>query len=96
MLISAALREKVKASPSRCDEAVASIAAGATQVVEAAEPAVCNASAADARILGEALEGRAELFVTGDQEILRLKSIARMRIVSPRELWDALRSEREA
>jgi predicted nucleic acid-binding protein len=89
-----ALREKIGATPERCDEAVASIVNGAAQVVEAAAPAACEAGTEDARILGEALEGRAELFVTGDAAVLKLKSVGSMRIVSPRELWDALRSEK--
>ena len=88
-----ALREKVKATPLRCDEAVASIVHGAAQVVEAADPAKCESSVKDALVLGEAMKGKAELFVTGDAALLRLKSVESMRIVSPRELWDALRSE---
>jgi len=87
-----ALLQKVKATPERCHEAVASILAGAAQVIETADPADCDASAEDALILGEAVAGGAKFFVTGDTALLRLKSIVLIRIVSPRELWDSLRS----
>lgn len=87
-----ALLQKVKATPERCNDAVASLLAGAAQVIETADPADCGASAEDALILGEAVAGGATFFVTGDAALLRLKSIALIRIVSPRELWDSLRS----
>lgn len=90
-----ALREKVKAPLERRDEALASILTGAAQIVETADPAECEASAQDALVLGEAVAGDAELFVTGDAGLLRLKSIGSLRIVSPRELWDTLGSENQ-
>ena len=39
-------------------------------------------------ILSSALNGKADVFVTGDQEILSLGKIGRMQIVSPRGFWD--------
>lgn len=90
------LREKVKATPERCDEAIASILTGAAQVVETADPVDCKASMEDALVLGEAVAGEAELFVTGDASVLKIESIGSMRIISPRELWDSLRSESDA
>jgi putative PIN family toxin of toxin-antitoxin system len=89
-----ALLQKVKATPERCDEALASVIGGAAQIVEAAAPADCEASPEDALILGEAMAGNAEFFVTGDAGLLRMKSAGVFRIVSPRELWDSLRSEK--
>ena len=41
----------------------------------------------DLPILACALEGPAEVFVTGDRELLRLEAVAGMPIVSPRQLW---------
>ena len=41
----------------------------------------------DLPILACALEGPAEVFVTGDRELLRLESLAGMPVVSPRQLW---------
>jgi len=46
---------------------------------------------ADRLILGTAVAGGAELFVTGDKELQRAARIASMRIVSPRQFWQLLR-----
>ncbi len=45
----------------------------------------------DVIILSTALSGGAELFVTGDKEILALGKIQHMEIVSPRKFWVILR-----
>jgi len=47
----------------------------------------------DILILSTALHGNAELFVTGDKELLELEKIQSMRIVSPRKFWETLKSE---
>jgi putative PIN family toxin of toxin-antitoxin system len=47
---------------------------------------------ADRSILGAALAGRAELFITGDKELLRVGRIASLRILSPRQFWELLRA----
>ena len=46
----------------------------------------------DVIILSTALSGGAELFVTGDKEILALGKIQHMGIVSPRKFWEILRN----
>ena len=46
----------------------------------------------DVIILSTALSGGAELFVTGDKEILALGKIQHMEIVSPRKFWEILRA----
>jgi putative PIN family toxin of toxin-antitoxin system len=91
-----ALREKVKAPPERRDIALESILNGAAPIIETADPVNCNASAEDALILGEAVAGEADVFVTGDTGVLGLKSIGAMRIVTPRQLWDSLSSAESA
>lgn len=45
---------------------------------------------ADIIILSSALNGKADIFVTGDKEILDLKRLGKMMIVSPRTLWHKL------
>ena len=47
----------------------------------------------DIPILSTALNGDAELFVTVDKELLDLERIQSMRIVSPRKLWETLRTQ---
>ena len=44
----------------------------------------------DILILSTALNGNAELFVTGDKELLELKKIQSMRIISTRKFWEIL------
>lgn len=44
----------------------------------------------DILILSTALNGNAGLFVTGDKELLELKKIQSMRIISPRKFWEIL------
>lgn len=46
----------------------------------------------DILILSSALNGNAELFVTGDKELLELGKIQSMRIVSPRKFWETIKT----
>lgn len=46
----------------------------------------------DVPIINSALNGSAELFVTGDKEVLRLKQIDEMMIIDPRSFWELLKS----
>ncbi len=71
-------------------EIVDFVSSEATQVVDNAEPASVNVDAADAIVLGEALAGHADLFVTGDAALLRLAAIGALKIVSPRQFWEVL------
>ena len=44
----------------------------------------------DIPILGCAIAGKADVFVTGDKELLELRKIEDLAVVSPRELWNRL------
>jgi uncharacterized protein len=58
------------------------------RVVEPGEnPAVQIRDAADLAILACAIGGGADVFVTGDKELLELRRVGKLPIVSPRELW---------
>ena len=46
----------------------------------------------DLLMLSSALNGGADLFITGDKELLGLKSIKNMDIVSPRMFWERLKA----
>ena len=46
----------------------------------------------DVVILSTALNGKADIFVTGDKELLRLRKVGTMEIVSPRGLWEKLKA----
>lgn len=47
--------------------------------------------AADIAMVSSAINGRAELLVTGDKEILALKRVNDMEIVSPRQFWERIK-----
>jgi putative PIN family toxin of toxin-antitoxin system len=85
-----ALREKVRLPASNAVEVAEFVTSEATQIVDQAEPANVKADADDARVLGEALAGQAELFVTGDAALLKLAAVDALKIVSPRQFWEAL------
>ena len=48
----------------------------------------------DAWVLASAVAGEADLMVTGDQDLLDIASQAPLRIVNPRDCWEALRQRR--
>jgi predicted nucleic acid-binding protein len=50
-------------------------------LVDKAEPARVKADADDARVLGEALAGQAEVFFTGDAALLKLGAVDALRVV---------------
>jgi len=87
-----ALREKVKLPDTRSVEITEFLSGEAIQVVDKAEPAEVNVDAADALVLGEALAGQAETFVTGDAALLQLAAVGALKIVSPRQFWEILRT----
>jgi putative PIN family toxin of toxin-antitoxin system len=47
----------------------------------------------DIVIISTALNGDAEMFVTGDKELLELGIVQSMKIVSPRMFWEALKTQ---
>ncbi len=49
--------------------------------------------AQDKALVSAALDGRADLFVTGDREILELSGSGTMKIVSPRMFWELAKAQ---
>ena len=47
----------------------------------------------DAEIVAAAISAQAEVLVTGDHELQSLKSIGKVRIISPRAFWEELRGQ---
>lgn len=90
--LSKALRGKVRLSTARASEIVDFVAGEAVQIVEKVEPANAKVDAEDALVLGEALAGHAEVFVTGDAALLELGSIGGLPVVPPRRFWEILHS----
>jgi predicted nucleic acid-binding protein len=65
----------------------------ASQLVESSDPADVAVDRDDAIVLGDAIVGHAEVFVTGDGKILGLGRHGDLRIVSPRGFWELLQVE---
>jgi putative PIN family toxin of toxin-antitoxin system len=86
-----ALRLKIRFPPAHCEEIVAYVSSEAALVVDSAPAADCDADRDDRQVLGEALAGQSEIFVTGDAAVAALKVLGPMRILTPRQLWEALR-----
>jgi len=50
---------------------------------------------ADVAIVSAALNGNADVLVTGDKEIVELKQVGSLAILTPRQFWDKERSQPE-
>ena len=49
----------------------------------------------DVPILSSAVNGEADIFVTGDEELLKLGEVEKLEIMSPRIFWERLKTESE-
>lgn len=47
---------------------------------------------ADQWVVASAIQGRADVLVTGDRDLLDIARVAPIRIVDPRGFWDLLRT----
>jgi putative PIN family toxin of toxin-antitoxin system len=87
------LREEIRVPAARSAEIVEFVANEAIETVEHALPVMADVDAEDALVLGEALAGRAQWFITGDAALLRLDRIDSPGILSPRQFWELLREQ---
>ena len=86
------LRTRIKLPAARCAEIVEFVGLEAFTVIENAAAADCEADEDDKLILGEAIAGRSEVFITGDAVVIALGELGTMRILTPRQLWEKLRT----
>jgi uncharacterized protein len=91
--LSKALQQKVKLHARHTTAIIAFLADEASQLVESSDAAVAI-DRDDAIVLGDAVAGHAEVFVTGDAKILRLGQHDGLKIVSPRAFWELLQAEK--
>lgn len=89
-----ALQQKVKLPAREADRIVDFVSHEAAQLLESYRPVSASVDSDDAIILGEALNGNAEAFVTGDAMLLKVGRIEQLRIVSPRTFWELLQSSK--
>ena len=85
-----ALREKIRLPAAVASEVVELVGGEALAVVKDSAPLHAPVDDDDARVLGEAAHGGADLFVTGDAALLKLGRVDRLQIVSPRQFWELL------
>ena len=90
--LSRALRRKIKLPAGSVKEIVEFVSGEASQFIGESQPSSASVGQADARILGEALASRADVFVTGDAALLRLRMVEDLKIVYPRGLWELLQA----
>lgn len=86
-----ALGQKLGLPPKTVKETLAFLRRQATVVTAEAMVPVQGADPADAAVLAEAAAGAVDLLVTGDKELLTAPDLP-VKTVSPRELWEMLRS----
>jgi uncharacterized protein len=92
--LSKALQQKVKL-PARDTAAIITFLEDeASQLVESSDPVDVAVDRDDAIVLGDAIAGHAEVFVTGDAKVLGLGQHGALRIVSPRGFWELLQAEK--
>lgn len=89
-----ALRRKVKLPAVVADDILKFVSGDAAAVVTEPATIAAKVDPEDALVLGEALAVAADVFVTGDVALLRLGSLGKLRIASPREFWEILHAEK--
>lgn len=84
------LTEKLRLPETVVAGFLALLKAEGTVIESRKNPSVPIKDADDIPILACAIAGKAEVFVTGDKELLDLRKIEDLAVVSPRELWNQL------
>ena len=84
------LSRKMRVPRDTIQELEAHLRGHATVVKAATKRRIAGLDAADAAIIAEAVGARADVLVSGDQDLLKLADPP-VKIVSPRGLWGALR-----
>lgn len=85
------LSKKWRLPAALVDEYEALLRREAAALPDAAPVDLAGVDAGDAKVLGDAMAGGADLLVTGDGELLAPGSRAPLPIASPRQFWERLR-----
>jgi len=89
-----ALRQRIKLPQATIDEILALLRAHDVVAKPAAPADVPLRDPDDRWILASAIDGRADVLVTGDRDLLAAADAAPLPIVDPRGFWDRLRARR--
>ena len=92
--LSKALQQKVKLPAKDTTAIITFLEDEASQLVESSDPVDVDVDRDDAIVLGDAIAGHAEVFVTGDAKVLGLGQHGALQIVSPRGFWELLQAEK--
>lgn len=84
------LTEKLRLPETVVAGFLALLKAEGTVVESRKNPSIAIKDTDDIPILACAIAGKADVFVTGDKELLDLRKIEDLAVVSPRELWNQL------
>jgi len=94
MEVEKALRGKLGVPPTFISEFILVLKQDALLSSPTVQPEVLLKDKDDLIILSSALSGHADLFVTGDKEVLDLRKIGKIQIVSPRGFWEKLKESK--
>ncbi len=91
-----ALRQKIRVPKELVNEFIVLIQQESVFSASGKSPRIALRDRDDLEILAAALNGKSDLFITGDTELLKLGKFQTLEIISPRAFWDRLRSLRRA
>ena len=91
MVVKTVLVRKIKIPRVLATEIDDYLRSNLTVVKPANIPANVCRDSTDLAVIGTAVAARAEYLVTGDSDLLSLKRYRKVRIVSPRQFWEAIR-----
>ena len=82
------LKNKIRLSDELIEEFVSFLKKDSIQVMPENCITITGIDENDRKILTCTIQGNAELFVTGDKELLDLDRIEKLELISPREFWE--------
>ena len=82
------LKSKIKLSNELIEEFTAMLQSDSVFVKPESSITINGIDKNDCAILSCAIQGDAQLFVTGDRELLNLQKVEQLIIISPREFWE--------
>lgn len=87
-----ALRQKIRVPEELINEFIVLIQQESVLSAPGKSPRIALRDRDDLGILAAALNGKSDLFITGDMELLKLAKFQNLEITSPRGFWNRLRS----
>ena len=89
------LRSKFGVEQRLIDDFIGLLHQDAVQCREVPLPTVELKDRGDLPILGAAISAKADVLVTGDKELLDLRRIGHLHIISPRQFWEKLKAQQQ-